>query len=167
MLTDLDSHLISFLRRSAGNGFHFDAEQETESAIVINGLSISINGGSTKLRRPIIKIVALGFDEKFIRTRKYYFEYCPAGFKSCTLGVYQDFSKDWRTYTKDWWTYTMHSKFQIYDGRTLRNSYVMPSHLPAGGVIGSILVVVCLFWVGLVEELPMKEMFGKLTTNTM
>ncbi|XP_042957933.1 uncharacterized protein LOC122293425 isoform X2 [Carya illinoinensis] len=90
MLTDLDSHLISFLRRSAGNGFHFDAEQETESAIVING-----------------KIVALGFDEKFIRTRKYYFEYCPAGFKSCTLGVYQDFSKDWRTYTKDWWTYTM------------------------------------------------------------
>ncbi|KAG6714638.1 hypothetical protein I3842_05G211500 [Carya illinoinensis] len=56
MLTDLDSHLISFLRRSAGNGFHFDTEQETKSAIVINGLSISINGGSTKLRRPIIKI---------------------------------------------------------------------------------------------------------------
>ncbi|KAG6671052.1 hypothetical protein I3843_Q018200 [Carya illinoinensis] len=163
MLTDLDSHLISFLRRSAGNGFHFDTEQETESAIVING-----------------KIVALGFDEKFIRTWKYYFEYCPAGFKSCTLGVYQvfreiisrllslDSSKDWRTYTKDWWTYTMHSKFQIYDGCTLRNSYVMPSHLPAGGVIGSILVVVCLFWVGLVkEELPIKEMVGKLTTNTM
>ena len=61
-----------------------------------------------------------------------------------------------------------HSKFQIHDGRTLRNSYVMPSHLPAGGVIGSILVVVCLFWVGLVEEeLPMKEMVGKLMTNTM
>ncbi|XP_042945531.1 uncharacterized protein LOC122279188 isoform X4 [Carya illinoinensis] len=56
---------------------------------------------------------------------------------------------------------------KIYDGRILRNSYVMPSHLPAGGVIGSILVVVCLFWVGLVEELPMKEMVGKLTTNTM
>ncbi|KAG2674010.1 hypothetical protein I3843_01G052600 [Carya illinoinensis] len=157
-----------------------NTEQETESAIVINGLSISINGGSTKLRRPIIKIVALGFDEKFIRTWKYYFEYCPAGFKSCTLGVYQvfrdiisrllslDSSKDWRTYIKDWWTYTMHSKFQIHDGRTLRNSYVMPSHLPAGGVIGSILVVVCLFWVDLVEEeLPMKEMVGKLTTNIM
>ncbi|KAG2693822.1 hypothetical protein I3760_08G113500 [Carya illinoinensis] len=96
-----------------------NTEQETESTIVINGLSISINGGSTKLQRPIIKIVALGFDEKFIRTWKYYFEYCPAGFKSCTLGVYQvfrdiisrllslDSSKDWRTYTKDWWTYTM------------------------------------------------------------
>ncbi|KAG7962940.1 hypothetical protein I3843_09G092600 [Carya illinoinensis] len=64
--------------------------------------------------------------------------------------------------------YTMNSKLQIHDGHTLRDSYVMPSHLPAGGVIRSILVVLCLFWVGLVEEeLPMKEMVGKLTTNTM
>ncbi|XP_042978657.1 uncharacterized protein LOC122309297 isoform X1 [Carya illinoinensis] len=71
--------------------------------------------------------------------------------------------------SKDCQTYTMHSKFQIHDGRTLRNSYVMPSHLSAGGVIGSILVVLCLFWVGLVEEeeLSMKEMVRKLTTNTM
>ncbi|KAG6620951.1 hypothetical protein I3842_Q049100 [Carya illinoinensis] len=79
-----------------------------------------------------------------------------------------DSSKDWQTYTKDWRTYTMHSKFQIHDGCTLRNSYVMPSHLPAGGVIGSILVVLCLFWIGLVEEeLLMKEMVRKLMTNTM
>ncbi|XP_035547927.1 tuberculostearic acid methyltransferase UfaA1-like isoform X1 [Juglans regia] len=35
------------------------------------------------------KIVALGFDEKFIRTWEYYFEYCAAGFKSRTLGDYQ------------------------------------------------------------------------------
>lgn len=35
------------------------------------------------------KIVALGFDEKFIRTWEYYFEYCSAGFKSRTLGDYQ------------------------------------------------------------------------------
>ncbi|KAG6732465.1 hypothetical protein I3842_01G179700 [Carya illinoinensis] len=35
------------------------------------------------------KIVALGFDEKFIRTWEYYFEYCAAGFKSRTLGNYQ------------------------------------------------------------------------------
>ncbi|XP_040987765.1 cyclopropane mycolic acid synthase 1-like [Juglans microcarpa x Juglans regia] len=32
------------------------------------------------------KIVALGFDEKFIRTWEYYFEYCAAAFKSRTLG---------------------------------------------------------------------------------
>ncbi|XP_065633568.1 uncharacterized protein LOC111984107 isoform X1 [Quercus suber] len=35
------------------------------------------------------KILALGFDEKFIRTWEYYFHYCAAGFKSRTLGVYQ------------------------------------------------------------------------------
>ncbi|XP_065625350.1 uncharacterized protein LOC112000391 isoform X2 [Quercus suber] len=35
------------------------------------------------------KILALGFDEKFIRTWEYYFDYCAAGFKSRTLGVYQ------------------------------------------------------------------------------
>ncbi|XP_052188949.1 uncharacterized protein LOC127799195 isoform X2 [Diospyros lotus] len=35
------------------------------------------------------KIVALGFNEKFIRTWEYYFDYCAAGFKSCTLGNYQ------------------------------------------------------------------------------
>ncbi|XVF62803.1 hypothetical protein PTKIN_Ptkin09bG0037600 [Pterospermum kingtungense] len=35
------------------------------------------------------KILALGFDEKFIRTWEYYFDYCAAGFKSYTLGDYQ------------------------------------------------------------------------------
>ncbi|KAF8401963.1 hypothetical protein HHK36_012914 [Tetracentron sinense] len=35
------------------------------------------------------KILALGFDEKFIRTWEYYFIYCEAGFKSHTLGNYQ------------------------------------------------------------------------------
>ncbi|XWS13896.1 hypothetical protein CRYUN_Cryun36dG0078000 [Craigia yunnanensis] len=35
------------------------------------------------------KILALGFNEKFIRTWVYYFDYCAAGFKSNTLGNYQ------------------------------------------------------------------------------
>ncbi|KAJ7954671.1 Cyclopropane-fatty-acyl-phospholipid synthase [Quillaja saponaria] len=35
------------------------------------------------------KILALGFDEKFIRTWEYYFDYCAAGFKSRTIGNYQ------------------------------------------------------------------------------
>lgn len=35
------------------------------------------------------KIMELGFDERFIRTWEYYFDYCAAGFKSCTLGNYQ------------------------------------------------------------------------------
>ncbi|PIA36283.1 hypothetical protein AQUCO_03400290v1 [Aquilegia coerulea] len=35
------------------------------------------------------KILALGFDEKFIRTWEYYFVYCAAGFKTYTLGNYQ------------------------------------------------------------------------------
>ncbi|WOK95387.1 hypothetical protein Cni_G04094 [Canna indica] len=35
------------------------------------------------------KILALGFDEKFVRTWEYYFMYCAAGFKTCTLGNYQ------------------------------------------------------------------------------
>ncbi|RHN78653.1 putative cyclopropane-fatty-acyl-phospholipid synthase [Medicago truncatula] len=35
------------------------------------------------------KILALGFDEKFIRIWEYYFDYCAAGFKSRTLGNYQ------------------------------------------------------------------------------
>ncbi|KAL5781622.1 hypothetical protein ACOSP7_006651 [Xanthoceras sorbifolium] len=35
------------------------------------------------------KILALGFNEKFIRTWEYYFDYCAAGFKSRTLGNYQ------------------------------------------------------------------------------
>jgi hypothetical protein len=34
-------------------------------------------------------ILALGFDEKFIRIWEYYFIYCAAGFKSRTLGNYQ------------------------------------------------------------------------------
>ncbi|XP_042401966.1 uncharacterized protein LOC121991946 [Zingiber officinale] len=35
------------------------------------------------------KIIALGFDEKFVRTWEYYFLYCAAGFQSCTLELYQ------------------------------------------------------------------------------
>ncbi|KAJ7954670.1 Cyclopropane-fatty-acyl-phospholipid synthase [Quillaja saponaria] len=35
------------------------------------------------------QITALGFNEKFIRTWEYYFDYCAAGFKSRTLGNYQ------------------------------------------------------------------------------
>ncbi|KAF8698875.1 hypothetical protein HU200_035136 [Digitaria exilis] len=35
------------------------------------------------------KVLALGFDDKFIRTWEYYFIYCAAGFKSRTLGDYQ------------------------------------------------------------------------------
>ncbi|KAL9140303.1 hypothetical protein ABFS82_14G027600 [Erythranthe guttata] len=35
------------------------------------------------------EIKNLGFDEKFIRTWEYYFDYCAAGFKTCTLGDYQ------------------------------------------------------------------------------
>ncbi|EEF33544.1 uncharacterized protein LOC8263737 [Ricinus communis] len=35
------------------------------------------------------KIMALGFNEKFIRTWEYYFDYCAAGFKTLTLGNYQ------------------------------------------------------------------------------
>ncbi|CAK8572014.1 unnamed protein product [Lathyrus sativus] len=35
------------------------------------------------------EILALGFNEKFIRTWEYYFDYCGAGFKSRTLGNYQ------------------------------------------------------------------------------
>ncbi|KAJ4722774.1 Cyclopropane-fatty-acyl-phospholipid synthase [Melia azedarach] len=43
------------------------------------------------------KILALGFDEKFIRTWEYYFDYCAAGFKSRTLGDYQVvFSRPWK-----------------------------------------------------------------------
>ncbi|XP_071726492.1 uncharacterized protein [Rutidosis leptorrhynchoides] len=40
------------------------------------------------------KILALGFNQKFIRTWEYYFDYCAAGFKTHTLGVYQvEFSR--------------------------------------------------------------------------
>ncbi|KAM7253007.1 hypothetical protein ACFE04_025625 [Oxalis oulophora] len=35
------------------------------------------------------EILELGFDEKFIRTWEYYFDYCAAGFKTHTLGDYQ------------------------------------------------------------------------------
>ncbi|CAL5347480.1 unnamed protein product [Camellia sinensis] len=35
------------------------------------------------------KIIALGFNEKFIRTWEYCFDYCAAGFKTCTLRNYQ------------------------------------------------------------------------------
>lgn len=31
----------------------------------------------------------MGFDEKFIRTWEYYFDYCAAGFRTYTLGDYQ------------------------------------------------------------------------------
>ncbi|CAI0559656.1 unnamed protein product, partial [Linum tenue] len=35
------------------------------------------------------KIMEMGFDEKFVRTWEYYFDYCAAGFKTYTLGDYQ------------------------------------------------------------------------------
>ncbi|VVA98570.1 unnamed protein product [Arabis nemorensis] len=35
------------------------------------------------------QITDLGFDDKFIRTWEYYFDYCAAGFKTLTLGDYQ------------------------------------------------------------------------------
>lgn len=35
------------------------------------------------------EIIDLGFDDKFIRTWEYYFDYCAAGFKTLTLGNYQ------------------------------------------------------------------------------
>ncbi|CAN4111648.1 unnamed protein product [Withania somnifera] len=35
------------------------------------------------------QIHSLGFDDKFIRTMEYYFDYCAASFKSRTTGVYQ------------------------------------------------------------------------------
>nr|KAJ0202119.1 hypothetical protein LSAT_V11C600323370 [Lactuca sativa] len=35
------------------------------------------------------KILALGFNQKFIRTWEYYFDYCAAGFKTHTLGDHQ------------------------------------------------------------------------------
>ncbi|KAL3339576.1 hypothetical protein AABB24_028263 [Solanum stoloniferum] len=35
------------------------------------------------------QICALGFDDKFIRTWEYYFDYCAAGLKTCTIGDYQ------------------------------------------------------------------------------
>lgn len=35
------------------------------------------------------KILELGFDESFIRTWEYYFDYCAAGFKSRIIGDYQ------------------------------------------------------------------------------
>ncbi|XP_050387609.1 uncharacterized protein LOC126803920 isoform X2 [Argentina anserina] len=35
------------------------------------------------------EIRALGFDDKFIRTWEYYFDYCAAGFNACTMGNYQ------------------------------------------------------------------------------
>ncbi|XVF62811.1 hypothetical protein PTKIN_Ptkin09bG0038500 [Pterospermum kingtungense] len=35
------------------------------------------------------KILTMGFDEMFMRTWEYYFDYCAAGFKSRTLGDYQ------------------------------------------------------------------------------
>ncbi|KAJ0254744.1 hypothetical protein HA466_0106080 [Hirschfeldia incana] len=35
------------------------------------------------------QVIDLGFDDKFIRTWEYYFDYCAAGFKTLTLGNYQ------------------------------------------------------------------------------
>ncbi|XP_052292413.1 uncharacterized protein LOC102615557 isoform X2 [Citrus sinensis] len=43
----------------------------------------------TNLMEKQSEILALGFNEKFIRTWEYYFDYCAAGFKSRTLGNYQ------------------------------------------------------------------------------
>ncbi|XP_051129245.1 uncharacterized protein LOC127250129 [Andrographis paniculata] len=35
------------------------------------------------------QVMALGFDEKFVRTWEYYLDYCAAGFKLCMIGDYQ------------------------------------------------------------------------------
>ena len=40
-------------------------------------------------------ILALSFDDKFIRIWEYYFIYCAAGFKSRTLGNYQVRTYSW------------------------------------------------------------------------
>ncbi|GMH08595.1 hypothetical protein Nepgr_010435 [Nepenthes gracilis] len=40
------------------------------------------------------KILSLGFNEEFLRTWEYYFDYCAAGFKSQTLGDYQMYARD-------------------------------------------------------------------------
>ncbi|VAH40961.1 unnamed protein product [Triticum turgidum subsp. durum] len=37
----------------------------------------------------LCEILALGFDDKFIRVWEYYFIYCAAGFRTRTLGDYQ------------------------------------------------------------------------------
>uniref|UniRef100_M4DEM9 Amine oxidase domain-containing protein n=1 Tax=Brassica campestris TaxID=3711 RepID=M4DEM9_BRACM len=46
---------------------------------------ISAMASSSRLRQ----IMDLGFDDKFIRTWEYYFDYCAAGFKTLTLEDYQ------------------------------------------------------------------------------
>ncbi|OAP06178.1 hypothetical protein AXX17_AT3G25200 [Arabidopsis thaliana] len=35
------------------------------------------------------QITDLGFDDRFVRTCEYYFDYCAAGFKTRTVGDYQ------------------------------------------------------------------------------
>ncbi|KAK6781075.1 hypothetical protein RDI58_023259 [Solanum bulbocastanum] len=50
-------------------------------------LSRIISGMAAASR--LCQILALGFDDKFIRTWEYYFDYCAAGFKTCTQGDYQ------------------------------------------------------------------------------
>ncbi|CAF1966040.1 unnamed protein product [Brassica napus] len=46
---------------------------------------ISAMASSSRLRQ----IMDLGFDDKFIRTWEYYFDYCAAGIKTLTLEDYQ------------------------------------------------------------------------------
>ncbi|KAG8369879.1 hypothetical protein BUALT_Bualt14G0059400 [Buddleja alternifolia] len=53
----------------------------------VPSLSRVISAMATASR--LSQIMALGFDEKFIRTWEYYFDYCAAGFKLGILGDYQ------------------------------------------------------------------------------
>ncbi|GKU85686.1 hypothetical protein SLEP1_g319 [Rubroshorea leprosula] len=52
-------------------------------------LEIGCGWGGLAIEQGYVEIHALGFDEKFVRTWEYYFDYCAAGFKSLTLGNYQ------------------------------------------------------------------------------
>ncbi|KAG5588232.1 hypothetical protein H5410_048666 [Solanum commersonii] len=68
-------HSTDFLREYIFPGGSFHALSQVTSAM-------------TAASR-LCQIRALGFDDKFIRTWEYYFDYCAAGFKTCTIGDYQ------------------------------------------------------------------------------
>ena len=47
------------------------------------------------------------------------------------------------------------------------NSCVVPPFLPVGGVIASIVVVICLFWVGLVDKVGFQSKGTTLNLTTL
>lgn len=55
--------------------------------------------------------------------------------------------------------------FQIHG--LLRDFYILLSLLPAGGVIASVLVVLCLFWVGLVDGVGFHNKGTTLNLGTL